>query len=255
AGFLRFLGGASPAAPTSTVSDIVSSADDRGSAAISVRANSREHASLSASHWLLKADSRPREQALSLRTNAVMVIAKRLLPFALSAVVVGCASQPAAVNKGSAEDQIRVAEQEVTRLMTHRGGTRSAGLIAEGFRCTVQDANGPMSMGELVERTPLCVTYGHRQTHRADQPEWLQHQTWRNGDRVAESETLDFKVNGDTATVVTLQTFQRWWPYDGTWVRRSHVTDTWVQRDGRWQLLKRVSEPLENDQVVHSARN
>lgn len=70
---------------------------------------------------------------------------------------------------------------------------------------------------------------GANLTRRDD---WMR--VWRGPQQVRyEAKVLDVVVAGNTAVAVL----------EARWTRNSYLTDTWVQRNGRWQLIFRHSVP------------
>ncbi len=68
---------------------------------------------------------------------------------------------------------------------------------------------------------------------------WLRN--WQTAVRTPyEARVLDVVVSGDTA-VATIE---------ARWTRESFITDTWVKRNGRWQMIFRHSSPRRSTEIA-----
>ena len=87
---------------------------------------------------------------------------------------------------------------------------------------------------------------GHDLFARAEKHELIQRAEDR-GPRIGEIVSMEATERDGAIVVVSTQAYQRWMPYDTTYERRSRLTDTWKLRNGRWQLVERISEPLQDE--------
>lgn len=171
---------------------------------------------------------------------------RNALSLALSAALLtaGCASTPQGTRETAPSDPVAAVverEQLLTNyLVRERRGVRS--LLTDDFTCSMETREGQIS--PTGERHHLCTGMGHNLTERSSRPDWLVNAE-RTVPRMAEIENIEVTVADGVATAISTQVYRNWFPYDGSLERRSHVTDTWVIRDGSWQLHRRVSRPLE----------
>ena len=163
-----------------------------------------------------------------------------LIAASISLAAIACATQPLPT------DDLERSEHQLTRAIVKGDHRELRRLMASDFTCTVQGEG--ISFPEL--RHPhACTGLGHRPgARRADLG--IKEQADAPRRRSALIESLVIEKSGDTATVKSLQSYRQWVPYDFNFVRRARVTDTWVRRDGRWQILRRVSEPLDAEPPI-----
>ena len=181
-------------------------------------------------------------------------MAPKALLICLSAVMLsgGCASSPPAVARPASPDVATIIELEDrltwSLLRGHRNQVGST--IAPDFSCTMLSKKGITSPSG--GRYHLCTGMGHDLSRRAPRPRWLVNAE-RATPRSAEIESIDVVLDNGTATAISTQVYRNWRPYDGSFVRRSRVIDTWVRRDGEWKLLHRATEPLDESGSVAEA--
>ncbi|HWS73189.1 MAG TPA: hypothetical protein VN605_13820, partial [Thermoanaerobaculia bacterium] len=113
------------------------------------------------------------------------------------------------------------------------------------FTCSVTGTY-PFTLNRTAARYSVCAGMGHDLLARTELPELVQKLEDR-GPRVAEILSMQATEQNGAIIVVSTQAYQRWVPSDATYVRRSRLTDTWMQRRGRWELVRRISEPLQDD--------
>ena len=124
-------------------------------------------------------------------------------------------------------------ERLLTRALVHKDVATLDQLLTDDFTC--EAGNIRVSIAASVKRRTLCTGYGHQRPGAENGPDLS---------RSAVIRSLDVQEHSpETATIVSEQSYFGWFPYDGTFERRSRVTDTWVKRGGEWRIAKRISEP------------
>jgi ketosteroid isomerase-like protein len=79
----------------------------------------------------------------------------------------------------------------------------------------------------------------------SDKAQWLENMLERVGREVMPPEFLDVRVRvyGDAALMTSRDIL--WATFDGKdWSGELYLTDVWVRRDGRWQLVRRHASNL-----------
>jgi hypothetical protein len=161
----------------------------------------------------------------------------------------GCAAHQAAVAVPS--DTVRATaivednEREILRALVHKHHAGKKDLLAADFTCSVVGSH-PFTLNRTAARFSVCAGMGHDLSARAEQSEVVQ-QFENRAPRVGEIVSMETTARDGAIVVVSTQAYQHWMPYDGPYERRSRLTDTWEVRDGEWQLVRRISEPLQVD--------
>ena len=125
-------------------------------------------------------------------------------------------------------------ERLLTHALVHHDMATLNQLLTDDFTCEATSLRAEIAPG--VKRRTLCTGYGHQRPGSQNGPDLS---------RSALIRSIEVQENApDTATVVMEQSYFGWFPYDGSFERRSRVTDTWVRRAGDWRIAKRISEPL-----------
>lgn len=177
-------------------------------------------------------------QRLTSRLSCLAAVAI-LLP--LSA----CAAQPPAAaphDSRAAIAAVEAKERQLLYSLVHHNRAGSNDLLANDFTCTVT-GNHPFTLNPVQARFSVCAGLGHETLGRPELNEAI-----RVGEdrlpRIGEILTMHSSEENGAVVVVSTQEYQRWQPYDATFVRRSRLTDTWMLRDGDWRLVRRTSDPL-----------
>ncbi|QIK95923.1 nuclear transport factor 2 family protein [Sphingomonas sp. HDW15A] len=140
-------------------------------------------------------------------------MSKRAAALAISALLSGCTSSSVARQL----DDPRAAAAEVKRL-------------EEGWTTAFNNRDIRFMDEVMAPEYVLFSAGGPQGVNIARRADWMR--VWLGQDRLPyEAKILDVVVVGDTA-VATLE---------ARWRRESYLTDTWVRRQGRWQLIFRHS--------------
>ena len=159
--------------------------------------------------------------------------AMRKTAILLVLALAGCtaATAPSTV---PADSPLSERERLLTHALVHHDIATLNQLLTDDFTCEAANLRAEIAPG--VKRRTLCTGYGHQRPGSQNGPDLS---------RSALTRSIDVQESTpDTAVVVMEQSYFGWFPYDGSFERRSRVTDTWVKRDGEWRIAKRVSEPL-----------
>ena len=159
----------------------------------------------------------------------------------LAVLLVGCTSIPPAPSNVDAGPIIE-RERELTRALVKNRRFGVQEFLAPGFTCEL-NMQGKITV-PLGARGHLCTGMGHDSGTRANRANW-QIDGEHIVPRSAEIETIAVERHKGLATAVSIQRYRNWFPYDGATERRSRVTDTWLLNEGKWQLVHRLSEPLD----------
>jgi Domain of unknown function (DUF4440) len=163
-----------------------------------------------------------------------------LIAACISLAALACATQPVAM------EDLERSEHQLTRAIVKSDQSELRRLMADDFTCTVTGAG--ISFPELKHRH-ACTGMGQRATGSLL---GIEEQKRAPRRRSAVIESLAIEKRGDSATVRSFQSYRGWVPGDFNFVRRAHVTDTWVRREGRWQIVRRVSEPPTTEPAIAS---
>jgi hypothetical protein len=144
-------------------------------------------------------------------------------------VLAGCASIPP-------DAPLPERERLLMHALVQRNVPTLNQLLTDDFTCEVQ-ADRALNIAPAVMRFTLCTGYGHRRPESSLTKE-------HDLTRAAVIRSLDVQESAEAATVVMEQSYFGWVPYDGSFERRSRVTDTWVRRDGHWRIARRVTAPI-----------
>jgi hypothetical protein len=156
------------------------------------------------------------------------------LLFIVLFIVAGCATRPVAMT------DLERHEHELTRAIARFDRATLSKLVADDFSCEVTGPTHP----HVVRSVIACTGLGHRP---GGNEQLFKEQTDGPRRRSASIEGVEVARSGDTAVVRSLQTYRGWQPYDLNYARQSRVTDTWQRREDRWVLVRRVSEPVEDN--------
>jgi ketosteroid isomerase-like protein len=140
-------------------------------------------------------------------------MSRAALPLVVAAILSGCVSSP---DRRQTEDPLAAAA-EVRRL--------------EDSWTTAFNGRDVQFMEQTIAPEYILVNSGGpRGANVTPREDWMR--VWLGPEQVPyEAKVLHVVVAGDTA-VATLE---------ARWRRNSYLTDTWVRRDGRWQLIHRHS--------------
>lgn len=172
----------------------------------------------------------------------------RFIPIAALTLLVplsACASQQDSIappDRARAAGIVEQRERDLVRALVRRDRAGVSSVLANDFTCSVTGPNA-FSLNRVAARFTACAGMGHDLSARASQMETIQRLEDR-GPRLAEITSMTSREENGAIVVVSTQVYQHWMPYDTTYERRSRLTDTWMQRGGEWQLVRRISEPL-----------
>lgn len=139
-------------------------------------------------------------------------------------------------------DAVELRERQLAMaLADNRAGAVSL-LVDRNFTCTIVGLQ--FAIPQAAMRSTACAGIGNRRPPVADSLEALLSAENALPRNASSSDVKVVSQTPDQIVVSLEQTYSRWFPYDAAYTRRSRLTDTWVQRDGQWRLLYRVSEPL-----------
>ncbi len=134
-------------------------------------------------------------------------------------------------------------ERDLTHALVRDQRAAINELVVEDFSCTVM-AKKPFTLRPPSGRFNLCSGLGHDLSRRPDRPEVVV-EAEKALPRTSRIDDVRVESLGDTtAVVISTQTYTNWFPYDGSFQRRSEVRDTWTLVGGRWMLKERVTTPL-----------
>ena len=165
----------------------------------------------------------------------------------LAMLLAGCTSIPP-VSSNVEAGPIIERERELTRALVKNKRFAVREFLAPGFTCEL-NMQGKVTV-PLGAGAHLCTGMGHDSVSRANRPDW-QIDGEQSVPRSAEIETIAVERHEGLATAVSIQRYRNWFPYDGATERRSRVTDTWLLNEGKWQLIHRLSEPLDPQTASH----
>jgi hypothetical protein len=152
--------------------------------------------------------------------------------FAMLPLLAACATtQPVATN------ELARYEQQLNRAIVRGNYAAMSQLTSENFTCVVPGISPGLKIA-----LQACAAIGHDQT--AKMPELFAEQSNAAFPRSATIDSIDVEQHADSAVVRMTHTYRGWWPHDFNLERRSHVTDTWQRTGDRWQIVRRVSEPI-----------
>jgi hypothetical protein len=177
---------------------------------------------------------------MSRPTLSCLAVVSLLIP--LSA----CAAQPpvaaAPRDARAAAAIVEAKERQLLQSLVRYNRAGANGILADDFTCTVT-GNHPFTLGTVQARFSVCTGLGHETLGRTEPNEAIRVREDRLP-RVGEILSMSSSEENGAIVVVSTQSYQRWQPYDATFVRRSRLTDTWMLRDGDWRLVRRISDPL-----------
>ncbi|MEO8289110.1 MAG: nuclear transport factor 2 family protein [Chloroflexota bacterium] len=124
----------------------------------------------------------------------------------------------------TSEQEILDAEKEWVNVVVHRDKTAADKILADEFRLTGPDLER-LSTGQAATKDVWLETLDFIETRSFDLND-TQVMIYGSAAVVFLRATIDWSIRGN--------------PLPSNYM----LTDLWVNRDGRWQVLTRLSEPL-----------